>query len=127
MIRSYLLPLSLLAVMLVFAVWNGISVSNDTAQWQAELRIAAALAAEEDWPAASATLEDSYAAWTARQTWLHIVIRHDAINNAEAMYRRAMAFADTEEPSEFQAEIADLIAQLRLVAEMERFHLKNIL
>ena len=127
MIRSYLLPLSLLAVMLVFAVWNGISVSNDTEQWQAELRIAAALAAEEDWPAASATLEDSYAAWTARQTWLHIVIRHDAINNAEAMYRRAMAFADTEEPSEFQAEIADLIAQLRLVAEMERFHLKNIL
>lgn len=127
MIRSYLPPLALLTVMLLFCIGNGRAVSGKTEQWQSQLRASAALAAEEDWDAAAALLEESYADWSARQTWLHIVIRHDVINSAEAMYRRAMAFAAEEEPGEFQAETADLISQLRFVAEMERFHVKNIL
>ena len=52
---------------------------------------------------------------------------HDAVNSAEAMYLRAMAFAKSEEDSEFRAELADLRAQLRLLAEMEKFSLSNVL
>ena len=43
------------------------------------------------------------------------------------MYRRAAAFLKTREASELQAELADLRDQLRLLAEMERFSIKNIL
>ena len=43
------------------------------------------------------------------------------------MYRRAMAFAAAREPNEFRAELSDLRDQLRLVAERERFTIKNIL
>ena len=43
------------------------------------------------------------------------------------MYRRAMAFAATEEITEFRAEAADLTDQLRLLAEMERLSIRNIL
>ena len=49
------------------------------------------------------------------------------MDDAEAMYRRAMAFADTRELSEFRAELSDLRDQLRLLAEMERLNLKNVL
>ena len=72
-------------------------------------------------------LTESYADWSGRQTYLHIVTEHDAINDAEAMYRRALAFAATRESTEFRAELADLRDQLRLLAEMERFNIKNIL
>ena len=54
-------------------------------------------------------------------------MEHDAVDDAEAMYRRAMAFAAAEEPSEFRAEIADLSDQLRLLSEMEQCSIKNIL
>ena len=43
------------------------------------------------------------------------------------MYRRAMAFAAARESSELRAELADLRDQLRLLAEMERFSIKNVL
>ena len=62
-----------------------------------------------------------------KATYLHIVTEHDAINDAEAMYRRALAFAATRESTEFRAELADLRDQLRLLAEMERFSIKNVL
>lgn len=53
-------------------------------------------------------LTDSYTDWSGKQTYLHIVTEHDAVDDAEAMYRRAMAFAATRELTEFRAELADL-------------------
>jgi len=125
--KVFLPPLALLAVMLLFCIWNGTALSRESAQWQAQVTTAGNLAKFGDWHAASAALEESYTAWTNRQRWLHIVCRHDAIDGAEAMYRRAMAFAGERESSEFQAETAELTTQLRLLAEMERLSLKNIL
>lgn len=125
--KASLPPAALLAVMLAFCIGNSAVASKEVSRWQSQLHTAAAYATEEDWAAASAVLEESYTDWSARQTWLHIVSRHDAVDDAEAMYRRAIAFAAEEESSEFRAETADLISQLGLLAEMERFSLKNIL
>ena len=52
---------------------------------------------------------------------------HDAVDDAEAMYRRAIAFGETEELSEFHAELSDLRDQLRLIAEMEALNIRNVL
>ena len=49
------------------------------------------------------------------------------MDDAEAMYRRAMAFAATRELTEFRAELSDLRDQLRLLAEVERLDVKNVL
>ena len=86
-----------------------------------------ALARSEDWAAAEDALAESYADWTASQTYLHIVAEHDTVDDAEAMYRRALAFAAGQEPDELRAEIAGLRDQLRLLAELERLDIRNIL
>ena len=125
--KAYLPPLAVLAVILAFAVWNSLSMSEDTNRWRDQLQCADAQAQAGNWPAATAELVDSYKDWSAHQTYLHIVSEHDAVDDAEAMYRRAMAFADTRELSEFRAELSDLRDQLRLLAEMERLNLKNVL
>ena len=49
------------------------------------------------------------------------------VDDAEAMYRRAIAFGETEELSEFHAELSDLRDQLRLIAEMEALNIRNVL
>ena len=120
-------PLVILAAVLGFALWNGASMSADTARWQEQLQQADALAQSEDWSAATSALAESYEDWSKSQTYLHIVARHDTVDDAEAMYRRALAFAATRELTEFRAEVADLRDQLRLLAEMERLDIKNVL
>ena len=119
--RDMLPPLAVLAVILAFALWNSAAITGHTQRWRDQLQQA------EDWPEAVNALTASYEDWSDHQTYLHIVSQHDAVDDAEAMYRRAMAFALEQEPSEFRAELADLQDQLRLLAEMERFSLKNVL
>ena len=124
---SWLMPPALLAVILAFSLWNSACMTLQTDRWREQLRQADALAQAEDWPEAVNALTASYEDWSDHQTYLHIVTEHDAVDDAEAMYRRAAAFAAAQEPSELRAELADLNDQLRLLAEMERFSIKNVL
>ena len=125
--KSLAVPLAVLGVILAFALWNSRCVTAETDHWREQLRQADILAQAGEWERAAAALSDSYGDWSARQTYLHIVAEHDAIDGAESRYRRAMDFAATEELSEFRAELADLRDQLRLLAEMEEFSIGNVL
>ena len=125
--RPWLIPLAVLTAILAFCLWNSAAMTGHTDRWRAQLAQAEALAQAEDFSGAAALLADSYRDWSRHQTYLHIVTEHDAVDDAEAMYRRCAAFAAAEEPSELRAELADLDDQLRLLAEMERFSIKNVL
>lgn len=125
--KGVLWPASVLAVILIASLWNGYTMKTDTERWQSQLQQAAAMAQDEDWGGALEVLNACYQDWSAQQTYLHIVSEHEAVDDAEAMYQRAIAFASTKESSEFQAETMDLRDQLRLLAETERFSVKNIL
>ncbi len=125
--KGCLPPIAVLAAILAFAIWNSRTMTADTDRWRTQLQQSDALAQTGDWSGAADALSESYADWSARQTYLHIVSEHDAVDDAEAMYHRALAFAAAQESSEFRAELSDLRDQLRLLAEMERFSIKNIL
>ena len=125
--RDMLPPLAVLVVILAFALWNSAAITNHTQRWRDQLQQVEELAAAENWRSAADALAESYKDWSGSQVYLHIVSEHDAVDDAEAMYRRAMAFVEEQESSEFRAELADLQDQLRLLAEMERFSLKNVL
>ena len=125
--KELLFPLSLMVAILAFCLWNGTAMQTHTDRWRSQLQKADALAQSEDWVGTLDALASSYADWTTHQTYLHIVAEHGVIDDAEAMFRRAMAFAATEEPSEFRAELSDLQDQLRLLSEMEELTVRNIL
>lgn len=125
--KGLLVPAALLAAILAFCLWNSAAMTACTTQWRAQLEEAERLARDGDWEAAAAAIRESCADWSRRQTYLHIVTSHDAVDGAEAMYHRALAFAESREDSELRAELADLRDQLRLLAEMEEFSLRNVL
>ena len=125
--KDMLPPVGVLAVILAFALWNSAVITGHTQRWRDQLQQAEALALDENWQAAGDALAKSYEDWSERQVFLHIVSEHEAVDDAEAMYRRAMAFAAEQESNEFRAELADLQDQLRLLAELERFPLTNVL
>lgn len=125
--RGLLVPAALLGAVLAFCLWNGGTMGAHTARWRAQLEEADRRVLLEDWEGAAAAIRESYADWTERQTYLHCVTGHDAVDDAEAMFHRALAFAERREDSELRAELADLRAQLRLLAEMEELSLRNVL
>lgn len=125
--KGTLPPLILLASILAFSLWNSKTMAADTARWQAQLRQADALAQSEDWEGAAAALSAGYQDWSARQTYLHIVSPHNAVDEADTMYRRCLAFASTQELAELLAETAGLTERLRLLTEMEQLSIRNIL
>ena len=125
--KGYLPPILILCALMAFGLWNSKRVAALATQWQAQLQTVGAIAQSGNWAETKEALLQSYADWSVHQTYLHVTLRHDTVDDAEAMYRRAMAFADTRELSEFRAELSDLRDQLRLLAEMERLSLKNVL
>lgn len=125
--KGLLIPAALLGAILAFCLWNGAVMAGHTARWRAQLEEADRRVLLEDWEGAAAAIRASCADWTERQTYLHCVTGHDAVDDAEAMFRRCLAFAERREDSELRAELADLRAQLRLLAEMEEFSLRNVL
>ena len=117
--RMLLPPIFVLAALLAFSLWNIRHMEGETDRWREQLQAADRLALSGEWA--------SYDDWSHSQTYLHIVSHHDAVDDAEAMYRRAIAFGETEELSEFHAELSDLRDQLRLIAEMEALNIRNVL
>ena len=125
--RTLLPPLLVLAALLAVSLWNIHHMDAETDRWRAQLQAADQLALSGDWAETLDALWESYDDWSRSQTYLHIVSHHDAVDDAEAMYRRAIAFAETEEVTEFHAELSDLRDQLRLIAEMEALNIRNVL
>ena len=125
--RMLLPPVLVLAALLAVSLWNIHHMDAETDRWRAQLQAADRLALSGEWAETLDALWESYDDWSRSQTYLHIVSHHDAVDDAEAMYRRAIAFAETEEITEFHAELSDLRDQLRLIAEMEALIIRNVL
>ena len=120
-------PLLILAVLLLFSLWTGRRVEADTERWRAPLIQSSEAALLGDWDAAGDFLAASYDDWQNRQLFLHIVVQHEVVEDAEAMYRRAKAFLDGRETEEYRAELADLIHQLLALQEQEELSWGNVL
>ena len=98
--RMLLPPIFVLAALLAFSLWNIRHMEGETDRWREQLQAADRLALSGEWAEALDALWESYDDWSHSQTYLHIVSHHDAVDDAEAMYRRAIAFGETEELSD---------------------------
>lgn len=125
--KPFLKPVFLLAAILTASILNCWMMQRETTRWQAQVQTVEAAAAEGNWGKADAALAGSYADWSARQTYLHIVAEHAAVDGADVLFRRCAAFLAEKDLSEFQAEAIGLCHQLQLLYEMEQFSIKNIL
>ena len=120
-------PLLILAALLLFSLWTGRRVEADTERWRAPLIQSSEAALLGDWDAAGDLLSASYDDWRSRQFFLHVTVQHEVVEDAEAMYRRALDFLDGQETEEYRAELADLIHQLLALAEQEALSWENVL
>ena len=125
--KYFLVPAAVLALLLGVSLWNAAAVDAAIEPWCAAVEQARDSAAREDWDGAARIVRETRRAWEARQVYFHIVTAHDELEAADALFAAAQSFAEERDAAEFRADVAQLIAQLRVVAEMQRLTLRNIL
>ncbi len=124
--KAIRIPIFVLAALLAFSVCNAVHLTRRCHTWQAEVMAADRAAAAGHPEEASAALDRLDELWQADQVYLHIVVSHEDINNAEALLRRSMVLCAVGD-EELRPALAELGASLSMVAETQQISIKNIL
>lgn len=122
--RATRLSLMVLLVVLAFVLWNAAWVTDRCGEWTAALDEAEA--ALEQGGTGSAQLDALNALWQEPQGYLHIVISHEELDEAEALLAQAEAMAAHGDSQSLYPVLAELRGQFRLIAETQRVSAKNI-
>lgn len=122
--RATRLSLMVLLVVLAFVLWNAAWVTDRCGEWTAALDEAEAALAQGG--TGSAQLDALNALWQEPQGYLHIVISHEELDEAEALLAQAEAMAAQGDSRSLYPVLAELRGQFRLIAETQRISAKNI-
>lgn len=122
--RSTRLSLMVLLVVLAFVLWNAAWVTDRCGEWTAALDEAEAALAQGG--SGQQQLEALNALWQEPQGYLHIVISHEELDEAEALLAQAEAMAAQGDSQSLYPVLAELRGQFRLIAETQRISAKNI-
>lgn len=122
--RATRLSLMVLLAVLAFVLWNAAWVTDRCGEWTAALDEAEAALAQGG--SGQQQLDTLNALWQEPQGYLHIVISHEELDEAEALLAQAEAMAAQGDSQSLYPVLAELRGQFRLIAETQRVSAKNI-
>lgn len=122
--RATRLSLMVLLAVLAFVLWNAAWVTDRCGEWTAALDEAEAALTQGG--SGQQQLDALNALWQEPQGYLHIVISHEELDEAEALLAQAEAMAAQGDSQSLYPVLAELRGQFRLIAETQRVSAKNI-
>ena len=117
--KTLYLPAAVLAAILACSLWAGRFLEVRTEHWSELLSSASQAAEAEEWSQAGEVLRQA-------QTFLHTILEHDALDEAEQLFAAAMAACRQEDGEETLIQLAQLRSSLRLLAETQGASIQNI-
>lgn len=118
---------ALLLLLLVASLANGWYAAKITGSMREQLDQAQALAEQDDWSRAEALTRQAYEDWQSRHFYFHTTMRHSDTDQILRTFRSVLEYLKLQEPDQYNAANADLMAQLELLAEMEQPAIANVL
>lgn len=125
--RAIRVPVFVLAAVLAYILCNAAWVTGESQRWldaAAQVSDAALQGSAED---AGEALDALDALWQRPQGYLHIVISHTELDEAEALLAQARAAVRQGDMQTLYPIMAELRSQFELLAETQQVSLKNIL
>ena len=121
------ISVAILSVMLGTTLGNSRYLSNIISGFTNDLTSAHELADRDSWAAARELTQQVAERWQTHDFYFHVLLPHRDIDEIHLTFREVEEYLDLEEPDQYNAANAKLIAQLGLLAEMEQLNLKNVL
>ena len=122
--KAVRLPIGVLAAVLVFTLWNAAWITDRCEEWADALDgVTAALDGGGD---GSVALERLWDMWQEVQGYMHIVVSHTELDEAESLLAQALALCRQNSTEDMYPVLAELRHQFRLIAETQQISAKNI-
>ena len=125
--RRLWLAAGLLVLLLAASLTNGWYAQKLTGGMREDLRQAQLLASQENWSRAEAMTRQVYEDWQNHHFYFHTLMRHSDTDQVLRAFRQVLEYLRLQEPDQYNAANADLMAQLELLAEMEQATVVNVL
>ena len=125
--KALYIPVGFLAVILGVSLWAGRYVDQRTDHWIAILDEVDAAAQQERWDEAADRLSSAYRDWDSSQSFFHTIMKHEDLDEAESLFAGAFAACREQDNEDFHITLAQLMCQLRLLAETQSVSIKNVL
>lgn len=117
----------LLVLLLAASLTNAWYAQSITENMREQLRQAQILAEQENWSRAESLTRQVYEDWQGYHFYFHTLMRHSDTDQVLRAFRQVLEYLRLQEPDQYNAANADLIAQLELLAEMEQATVVNVL
>ena len=118
---------ALLLVLLGASLANAWYAQSLTGGMTDQLRRAQSLTEQDDWAQAEAVTRQVYEDWQSHRFYFHTLMRHSDTDQVLRAFRQVLEYLPLQEPDQYNAANADLMAQLELLAEMEQASVVNVL
>ena len=125
--RRLWVALALLAFLLGASLTNAWYAQRLTGDMREGLSQAQHLAEQGDWGRAEALTRQVYEDWQNHHFYFHTLMRHSDTDQVLRAFRTVLEYLQLQEPDQYNAANADLVAQLELLAEMEQATVVNVL
>lgn len=125
--RRFLLGLTILILVLAFAIGTAVGMKAIHAPSEAALTQAARLAMADDMEQASRLARNAYDRWQKYRNVTAAFADHNPMDDTERLFREMLVYAEAEEIPHFAACCTQLSAMLKATYETHGFSLKNIL
>ncbi len=125
--KALYIPAAILTAILCFSLWTGRYVDSRVETWQQMLERADRAAGQEDWAQAESRLREAARDWRKSAPFLHTLMEHDELDEAETLLAGAMAACQVRDQADFHKLLSQLRAQLDHLAETQALDLQNIL
>lgn len=121
------LAAGLLAGLVALSLWNVAALGALTEELGAILSQAERCAEEGDWQAAKEKTEAAKARWDEESFYLHITLDHEVTDDIAVAFGEVAEFIECEEGGEYSAANARLMEGIRLMGELQKPKLENLL
>ena len=118
---------ALLLALLLGTVGNAWYLDGLSRSYQEQLTAAQEMAEGGGWEEARRLTDQVYQDWQSHHFYLHTVMRHSDTDQILRSFQCVLQYLDIRELDQYTAANADLVSQIRLLAEMEQASLVNVL
>ena len=116
-----------LVLLMAASLVNSAYLTARCGDWTARLDAVTAAAEGGDWDTAGREMAALRTDWQKKQSYLHITLMHEEINEADTLLHQCALFVDAQDNESLSDTAVQLALQFDRLAEMEQLSIKNVL
>ena len=116
-----------LVLLMAAGLANSAYLTARCRDWTARLDAVTAAAESGDWDVAAGEMAALRSDWQRKQSYLHITLQHEEINEADTLLHQCALYVDSRDNDSLADAAVQLALQFDRLAELEQLSIKNVL